>query len=237
MKKNDFGKKALAVHKKLKGKVEIRPKAKVTNKADLSVYYTPGVAAVSSYLATHKDKLRDYTMKRNTVAVISDGSAVLGLGNIGPEGALPVMEGKAMLFKALADVDAIPIVLDTQETDEIISTIRHIAPAFGGINLEDIAAPQCFEVERRLHEVLDIPVMHDDQHGTAIISGAGLINAARILGKNLKDLKVVVSGAGASAIACAKFAELLKVDREAAVEYLKNDLRMTARVAARMGVM
>ena len=230
MKKNDFGKKALAVHKKLKGKVEIRPKAKVTNKADLSVYYTPGVAAVSSYLATHKDKLRDYTMKRNTVAVISDGSAVLGLGNIGPEGALPVMEGKAMLFKALADVDAIPIVLDTQETDEIISTIRHIAPAFGGINLEDIAAPQCFEVERRLHEVLDIPVMHDDQHGTAMVVLAGLINAFKVVKKNPKKSTVVVVGAGAAGNAITslllKFGigNLIMVDSRGIVSVDRNDM-------------
>lgn len=230
MKKNDFGKKALAVHKKLKGKVEVRPKAKVTNKADLSVYYTPGVAAVSSYLATHKDKLRDYTMKRNTVAVISDGSAVLGLGNIGPEGALPVMEGKAMLFKALADVDAIPIVLDTQETDEIISTIRHIAPAFGGINLEDIAAPQCFEVERRLHEVLDIPVMHDDQHGTAMVVLAGLINAFKVVKKNPKKSTVVVVGAGAAGNAITslllKFGigNLIMVDSRGIVSVDRNDM-------------
>lgn len=209
-KKADYGKKALSVHKKLKGKVSVMPKAKVANKNDLSIYYTPGVGAVSSYLAEHKDKLREYTMKGNTVAVVSDGSAVLGLGNIGPEGALPVMEGKAMLFKALAGVDAFPIVLSTQDTEEIIRTVKHIAPVFGGINLEDIAAPQCFEIERRLRAELDIPVLHDDQHGTAMVVLAGLINAFKAAGKNPKKSTVVISGAGAAGNAIAKL--LLKFD-------------------------
>ena len=202
--KNAFGKKALAVHKKLHGKIEMRPKAPVTNRDDLSVYYTPGVGAVSSYLALHQDKLREYTIKSNTVAVISDGSAVLGLGNIGPAGALPVMEGKAMLFKALADVDAFPIVLATQDTEEIIKTIQNIAPVFGGINLEDISAPRCFEIERRLQSTLNIPVLHDDQHGTAMVVLAGLINAFKVAKKNPKKSTVVISGAGAAGNAIAK---------------------------------
>ncbi len=202
--KNDFGKKALAVHKKLHGKIEIRPKAPVRNRADLSVYYTPGVGAVSTYLASHKDELREYTMKKNTVAVISDGSAVLGLGNIGPEGALPVMEGKAMLFKALANVDAFPIVLATQDTEEIIRTVKNIAPVFGGINLEDISAPRCFEIERRLQAELDIPVLHDDQHGTAMVVLAGLISAFKAAKKDPKKSAVVISGAGAAGNAIAK---------------------------------
>lgn len=202
--KNDFGKKALAVHKKLRGKIEIQPKAPVRNRADLSVYYTPGVGAVSTHLASHKDELRDYTMKKNTVAVISDGSAVLGLGNIGPEGALPVMEGKAMLFKALANVDAFPIVLATQDTEEIIKTVKNIAPVFGGINLEDISAPRCFEIERRLQAELDIPVLHDDQHGTAMVVLAGLISAFKAAKKDPKKSAVVISGAGAAGNAIAK---------------------------------
>ncbi len=202
--KNDFGKKALAVHKKLRGKIEIQPKAPVRNRADLSIYYTPGVGAVSTHLASHKDELRDYTMKKNTVAVISDGSAVLGLGNIGPEGALPVMEGKAMLFKVLANVDAFPIVLATQDTEEIIKTVKNIAPVFGGINLEDISAPRCFEIERRLQAELDIPVLHDDQHGTAMVVLAGLISAFKAAKKDPKKSAVVISGAGAAGNAIAK---------------------------------
>ncbi len=230
MKKVDYGKKALAIHKKLRGKVEVTPKAKVRNKADLSVYYTPGVGAVSTYLAEHKDKTRDYTMKRNMVAVVSDGSAVLGLGNIGPEGALPVMEGKAMLFKALAGVDAFPIVLSTQDTEEIIRTVKHIAPGFGGINLEDIAAPRCFEIEERLRDELDIPVMHDDQHGTAMVVLAGLINAFKVVGKNPKKAKVVIAGAGAAGNAIAELlilfgvGDLLMVDSQGIICGERADL-------------
>lgn len=237
-KKIDFGKKALAVHKKLKGKVAVCPKAGVKNKADLSVYYTPGVGTVSSYLAKHKDKLRDYTMKRNTVAVVSDGSAVLGLGNIGPEGALPVMEGKAMLFKTLAGIDAFPIVLDTQDTEEIIRTVKHIAPVFGGINLEDIAAPQCFEVERRLRAELNIPVLHDDQHGTAMVVLAGLINAFRVARKDPKKSTVVVAGAGAAGNAIAKLllkfgvGDLLMIDRGGIVSQDRKDMNPFKQVLA-----
>jgi malate dehydrogenase (oxaloacetate-decarboxylating) len=230
MKKTDFGKKALAVHKKLHGKISVVPKASVKSKADLAVYYTPGVGTVSTYLAEHKDKLRDYTMKRNTVAVVSDGSAVLGLGNIGPEGALPVMEGKAMLFKALAGIDAFPIVLSTQDDEEIIRTVKHIAPVFGGINLEDIAAPRCFEIERRLQEELDIPVMHDDQHGTAMVVLAGLINAFKVVGKHSKKSKVVIAGAGAAGNAIAELlilfgvGDLLMVDSQGIICGERADL-------------
>ncbi|MEP7162241.1 MAG: NADP-dependent malic enzyme [Candidatus Moraniibacteriota bacterium] len=197
-KKKDYGKLALAIHKKLRGKIAVMPKAAVRNREDLSLYYTPGVGAVSSYVALHKDKTREYTMKGNTVAVVSDGSAVLGLGNIGPEGALPVMEGKAMLFKTLAGVDAIPIVLATQDTEAIIATVKNIAPGFGGINLEDIAAPRCFEIEARLQKELVIPVMHDDQHGTAMVVLAGLINATKVAKKKLSSCRIVISGAGAA---------------------------------------
>jgi malate dehydrogenase (oxaloacetate-decarboxylating) len=206
--KNDNAKKALALHKKLGGKIRIMPAAPVRNKVDLSLVYTPGVAAVSSFVAKNPKLAREYTMKGRTVAVISDGSAVLGLGNIGPLGALPVMEGKAVLFKTFANVDAVPIVLDTQEIGEIVNTIIRIAPAFGGINLEDISAPRCFEIERRVIEALDIPVMHDDQHGTAIVVLAGLINAYKVVGKKIEKSKIVISGAGAAGTAIAKLLHL-----------------------------
>lgn len=197
----DVSKKALALHKKLGGKLRINPAAPIKNRADLSLVYTPGVGAVSTYVAKNKDKAREYTMKGRTVAVISDGSAVLGLGNIGALGALPVMEGKAALFKTFADIDAVPIVLDTQEPDEIVETVVRIAPAFGGINLEDFAAPKCFDIERRIIERLNIPVMHDDQHGTAIVVLAGLINALKVVKKKMSDVRIVVSGAGAAGAA------------------------------------
>jgi malate dehydrogenase (oxaloacetate-decarboxylating) len=206
--KNTNSKKALALHKKLGGKIRIVPAAPVRNRVDLSLVYTPGVAAVSSFIAKNPKLAREYTMKGRTVAVISDGSAVLGLGNIGPYGALPVMEGKAVLFKTFADIDAVPIVLATQEVGEIVNTIIRIAPAFGGINLEDISAPRCFEIERRVIEALDIPVMHDDQHGTAIVVLAGLINAYKVVGKKMEKSKIVISGAGAAGTAIAKFLQL-----------------------------
>lgn len=202
--KKNYAKLALALHKKLRGKVEITPKVPVMNKEDLAVVYTPGVGAVSSHLATHPKEAAMYTMKGNTVAVVSDGSAVLGLGNIGPEAALPVMEGKAMLFKSLAGVDAFPIVLATQDTDEIVETVKRIAPGFGGINLEDIAAPRCFEIERRLQDALNIPVMHDDQHGTAMVVLTGFINALKVVKKKKEDVWIVISGAGAAGQAIAE---------------------------------
>jgi malate dehydrogenase (oxaloacetate-decarboxylating) len=194
---------ALAAHKKMKGKLEVVSKGKLKTKDDWSTMYTPGVAAVSSHLAKKPDEARLYTMKGNMVAVVSDGSAVLGLGNIGPLGALPVMEGKCAIFKEMAGVDAFPIVLDTQDTEEIISIVKAIAPGFGGINLEDIAAPRCFEIEERLKAELDIPVFHDDQHGTAIVVLAGLINAAKVVEKKLEKMRVVIVGAGAAGRAIA----------------------------------
>tara|TARA_B100000508_G_scaffold133732_1_gene123862 strand:+ start:2419 stop:3576 length:1158 start_codon:yes stop_codon:yes gene_type:complete len=202
-KKPDYNKQALELHKKLHGKIEVRSKGKLKSKTDWSTMYTPGVGAVSSYLSKKPKDARNYTMKRNTVAVVSDGSAVLGLGNIGAVAALPVMEGKAAIFKEMADIDALPIVLDTQEPEDIIRTVKNIASGFGGINLEDIAAPKCFEIEERLKAELDIPVMHDDQHGTAVVVLAGLINAAKVVEKKLKDMRVVIVGAGAAGRAIA----------------------------------
>jgi len=184
--KPDYNRLALELHKKLKGKITIAPKGKLKTKTDWSTMYSPGVGAVSAHLAKHPKDAREYTMKRNMVVVVSDGSAILGLGNLGPIAALPVMEGKCAIFKAMADVDAFPIVLDTQEPEEIIAAVKAIAPGFGGINLEDIAAPKCFEIEERLKAELDIPVMHDDQHGTAIVVLAGLINASKVVKKRLK---------------------------------------------------
>lgn len=210
--KKDYNKLALALHKKLKGKLEVVPKAALLTRDDWSTMYTPGVGAVSSHLAKKPKEAREYTIKRNTVAVVSDGSAVLGLGNLGPLGALPVMEGKCAIFKAMAGVDAFPIVLDTQDPEEIIKIVKAIAPTFGGINLEDIAAPQCFHIEERLKAELDIPVMHDDQHGTAIVVLAGLINASKVVGKKLEKLKVVVVGAGAAGTAVAKLLCEAKVE-------------------------
>lgn len=202
-KRKDYNKLALALHKKLRGKLEVVSKGKFKNKDDWSTMYSPGVGAVSAHLYKKPQDARLYTTKRNSVAVVSDGSAVLGLGNIGPIGALPVMEGKAAIFKEMADVDAWPIVLDTQDTEEIIQTVKAIAPGFGGVNLEDIAAPRCFEIEERLKQELDIPVFHDDQHGTAIVVLAGLINAAKVVEKKLEKMRVVIVGAGAAGRAVA----------------------------------
>ena len=199
--KKDVAKNAIALHKKLGGKIRTVPSAPVRNRADLSLVYTPGVAAVSTLVANNPKLAREYTIKGRMVAVISDGSAVLGLGNIGALGALPVMEGKAALFKTFGNVDAVPIVLDTQDVDEVVKTVCHIAPAFGGINLEDFAAPNCFEIERRIIEALDIPVMHDDQHGTAIVVLAGLLNALKVVRKKLGTAHIVISGAGAAGTA------------------------------------
>jgi malate dehydrogenase (oxaloacetate-decarboxylating) len=230
MKKPDVGKKALALHKKLKGKLRISAAARVKNRADLSLVYTPGVAAVSTYLAVHPEKAGEYTMKGRMVAVVSDGSAVLGLGNIGPYGALPVMEGKCALFKEFAGVDAVPIVLTTQDPDKIVETVMNIAPAFGGINLEDIGAPKCFDIERRLVEKLDIPVMHDDQHGTAIVVLAALLNAAKVVKKDLRSLKAVVLGAGAAGTAITKLlllaglTHVVVVDSKGILHHGRNDL-------------
>ena len=197
-------KKILAAFMKQGARVETKARVKLAGKKDFSLWYTPGVAVASMHLAKHPEDTWKMSVKKNSVAIISDGSAVLGLGNIGPYGALPVMEGKALIFKAKANVDAWPIVLDTQDPDEIVRTVKAIAPAFGGINLEDISAPKCFDIERRLIEELDIPVMHDDQHGTAIVVLAGLTNAAKVVKKDRKKLRVVISGAGAAGTAVAK---------------------------------
>lgn len=188
----------------LGGKIEVNSKMALRTRDDLSMAYTPGVARVCRAIAQDPERAFNLTIKRNTVAVVSDGTAVLGLGDIGPRAAMPVMEGKAMLFKEFANVDAFPICLDTKDTEEIIQSVKNLAPGFGGINLEDISAPRCFEIEERLKEELDIPVFHDDQHGTAVVVLAALINSLKITGKKMEDLKVVVNGVGASGVACAK---------------------------------
>jgi len=199
----DYFKESLFLHKQLKGKISVQSKFTVRTKEDLSLVYSPGVAAPCLEIAAKPETVYDYTMKGNTVAIVTDGSAVLGLGNIGAAAAIPVMEGKAMLFKRFAQINAFPICLDTQDTQEIIDTVRRIAPVFGGINLEDISAPRCLEIESALQD-LGIPVFHDDQHGTAVVVLAGLINAAKVVGKSLTDLKVVINGAGAAGIAIAR---------------------------------
>ena len=200
----DIKKLALDKHYDWKGKIEVISRTKVSDSEALSTAYTPGVAEPCKVIADDKEAAYTYTMKANTVAVISDGSAVLGLGNIGPYAAMPVMEGKAVLFKEFGGVNAVPICLDTQDTEEIIKTITYLAPGFGGINLEDISAPRCFEIEERLKQILDIPVFHDDQHGTAIVVLAGIINALKVVGKSKESCKVVVNGAGSAGIAITK---------------------------------
>lgn len=194
---------SIQLSQKIGGKIEVKSKIKLSKK-NLSVLYTPGVAEVAKAIFENKNLIKKYTIKKNSVAIVSDGSAVLGLGNIGPEGALPVMEGKALLFSEIAGVDAFPLVLATQDTEEIIQTVKNIAPAFGGINLEDISAPRCFEIEKRLQKELDIPVFHDDQHGTAIVVLAGLINALKVVRKKIEKIKIVISGCGAAGVAIAK---------------------------------
>ena len=196
--------KALELHEKLQGKLETVSKTPVRTREDLALVYTPGVAEPCKVIAKDPAAAYTYTMKANTVAVVSDGSAVLGLGNIGPKAAMPVMEGKAVLFKEFGGVNAVPICLDTQDTEEIIKAVTWLAPAFGGINLEDISAPRCFEIEERLKETLDIPVFHDDQHGTAIVVLAGIINALKVTGKKKEDCRVVVNGAGSAGVAITK---------------------------------
>ncbi len=195
---------ALKLHSEKRGKIEIALKVPIRNLADLNLAYTPGVAEPCKEIAKNPDDAYVYTNRGNMVAVVTDGSAVLGLGNLGPLGAMPVMEGKAALFKSFANVDAFPICLDTNDVDEIVATVKHIAPSFGGVNLEDISAPRCFEIERRLVEELDIPVFHDDQHGTAIVVLAALYNALRVVKKDIKDIRVVINGIGAAGSAIAR---------------------------------
>lgn len=215
----DTAQESLELHKSWRGKIETTPKMDIESRHDLACAYTPGVAEPCKVIAEDPDAAFDFTIKANTVAVVTDGSAVLGLGNIGPRAALPVMEGKAALFKRFGGIDAFPICLDTQDADEIVETCIRIAPAFGGINLEDISAPRCFEIERRLNDALDIPVFHDDQHGTAIVVLSGVINALRLTGKSKETSRVVVNGAGSAGIAIAKlllsygFEHLTLVDR------------------------
>jgi malate dehydrogenase (oxaloacetate-decarboxylating) len=227
----DYSKLSLKKHKKCKGKIAISSKfGQIKNKDDLSIAYTPGVAAVSTLLGQHPELSKDYSIKNNTVAVVSDGSAVLGLGNIGPYGALPVMEGKALLFKEFANIDAFPIVLETQDPDEIINIVKNIAPGFGGINLEDFSAPNCFYIENKLKEILDIPVMHDDQHGTAIVVLAALINAIKLSKKETKDIKIIICGAGAAGTAVTNllhlygFKHILLVDSKGIICKCRNGL-------------
>lgn len=200
----DYNKAALEMHESHKGKIEVVSKVQVKTRDDLSTAYTPGVAEPCRKIRDNKEDVYRYTAKGNLVAVVSDGTAVLGLGDIGPYAAMPVMEGKSILFKEFADIDAFPICLDTKDVDEIVETVKRIAPTFGGINLEDISAPRCFEIERRLKEELDIPVFHDDQHGTAIVVSAGMLNALKLVGKKPEDVNIVINGAGSAGISICK---------------------------------
>lgn len=233
----------MQAHLNARGKLEVKSKVPLNNKHDLSLYYSPGVAAAASRLAKNPNDARLYTSRHNTVAIISDGSAVLGLGDIGPHGALPVMEGKAVLFKHFADIDGIPIVLDTKDPDEIIKTIVNIAPSFGGINLEDIAAPKCFYIEEQLKKKLKMPIMHDDQHGTAIVVLAGLINATRVTGRRLADSKIVLVGAGAAGVAIAKIInnyankpQLIALDSKGVINKKRTDLNPEKQILAGMSI-
>lgn len=222
----DFGKKALIQAKKLRGKIQVNSKITVQNREDLSVAYTPGVAAVSTEVAKNKAKAWDLTIKGNSVAVVSDGTAVLGLGDIGPEAAMPVMEGKCLLFKEFGGIDAYPIVLNTKIPDEIVQVVKAISPGFAGINLEDISAPRCFEVEEKLQDI-GIPVFHDDQHGTAVVILAALTNALKVVGKKLSEVKVVIIGAGAAGIATARIlpvGKLVMVDSKGPIYKGRPDL-------------
>jgi malate dehydrogenase (oxaloacetate-decarboxylating) len=229
----DFSDRTFLFH--LGGKIEVKSKTPVRTRDDLSMAYTPGVARVCRAIAEEPERAFNLTIKRNTVAVISDGTAVLGLGDIGPEAAMPVMEGKVMLFKEFADVDAFPICLGTKDTDEIVEIVKGMSPGFGGINLEDISAPRCFEIEERLKEELEIPVFHDDQHGTAVVALAALINSLKIVGKEMEDLKVVVNGIGASGVACTKILlsagarNIIGCDSKGIVHEEREDLNPTKR--------
>ncbi|WIF95196.1 NAD(P)-dependent malic enzyme [Caminicella sporogenes] len=223
-----YSEKSLKMHEEKRGKIEVISKVKVTNKDELSTAYTPGVAEPCRKIHENKENVYKYTSKGNLVAVVSDGTAVLGLGDIGPEAAMPVMEGKAILFKEFAGIDAFPICLDTKDVDEIVKTVKYLAPTFGGINLEDISAPRCFEIEERLKRELNIPVFHDDQHGTAIVVSAGLINALKVTNKNMEDITIVVNGPGAAGTAIVKMLinlgarDIIVCDREGII-YEGND--------------
>ena len=240
MSKKDYAALSIEAHKKARGKISIEPKMPLDTKDDLSIAYTPGVAEPCREISKDVEKAYDYTAKGNLVAVVSDGSAVLGLGNIGPEAALPVMEGQAVLFKKFANVDAVPIVLNTQDTEEIITAVKAIAPTFGGINLEDISAPRCFEIEERLKKELSIPVFHDDQHGTAIVTLAGMFNACKLTGRKLKDLKVVINGAGAAGVAIvnllfeAGVKEVIMCDSRGIIHNGRTDLNDTKKKMSKL---
>lgn len=227
---DDVYKKALELHRKHRGKLEIKSKVPLKNAADLSLAYTPGVAEISRAIGKNKNDAYVYTIKQNSVAVVSDGSAILGLGNLGAAAAIPIMEGKAILFKELAGIDAFPICLDTQDADEIVRTVKNIAPVFGGINLEDISAPRCFEIERRLRDELDIPVMHDDQWGSAVVVLAGLINSLKLHGSRKENVKVVINGAGAAGTGIAKillaygFTDITVCDSKGVISAERGDL-------------
>lgn len=239
----DYNALSLKMHEEHQGKIGIVSKVQVKTREDLSTAYTPGVAEPCRRIHAKKSDVYRYTAKKNLVAVVTDGTAVLGLGDIGPEAALPVMEGKAILFKEFADVDAFPICLDTKDTEEIIATVKRIAPGFGGINLEDISAPRCFEIERRLKEELDIPVFHDDQHGTAIVVAAGLLNALKLVGKTMEQVNIVINGAGSAGISICKLlmqfgaGNVVLVDRNGAVsideDWLNGAQRSMAEVTNR----
>lgn len=237
---NPKDKKILSAYKKAGARIETRGRVSLKTKEDIALYYTPGVGVASTHLAKHPEDVRSLSVKRNSVAVISDGSAVLGLGNIGPYGALPVMEGKALIFREFAGIDAWPIVLSTQDPDEIVRTIIAIAPGWGGINLEDIKAPECFEIEKRLIKALNIPVMHDDQHGTAIVVLAGLINAVKVVKKKITTLKVVIAGAGAAGTATAKLlraagvTDIIMVDTHGALHKKRKDLNSAKKELLRL---
>ena len=234
----DYNQLALQMHEENRGKVSVTSKVPVTNRQELSTAYTPGVAEPCRRIAADRNEVYRYTAKGNLVAVVSDGTAVLGLGDIGPEAAMPVMEGKAILFKEFADVDAFPICLATKDVDEIVRTVQLLAPTFGGVNLEDISAPRCFEIERRLKEALDIPVFHDDQHGTAIVVSAGLLNALKLVGKRMQDVSIVINGAGSAGISIARLllqfsaGNIVLVDRQGAVSVDENWLNPAQRQMA-----
>ncbi len=231
--KKDYQKLSIRAHLKSRGKIEVVGKLRLNNREDLSIAYTPGVAGPALLIARDVRKAYDLTSTKNGVAIVSDGSAVLGLGNIGPEAALPIMEGKAVLFKRFAGIDGFPIVLGTQDTEEIIAAVKAIAPTFGGINLEDISAPRCFEIEKRLIKELSIPVMHDDQHGTAVVVLAGLINALKIIKKKKESVKVIINGAGAAGIAITKliylygFKNIIVCDSAGVINKKRKDLNST----------
>lgn len=237
---NPKEKKILSAYKKAGARIETKGRVSLKTKQDIALYYTPGVGVASTHLAKHPEDARKLSVKRNSVAVISDGSAVLGLGNIGPYGALPVMEGKALIFREFAGIDAWPIVLSTQDPDEIVRTIIAIAPGWGGINLEDIKAPECFEIEKRLIKALDIPVMHDDQHGTAIVVLAGLLNAAKVVKKKFATVRIVIAGAGAAGTAIAKLlhaagvTDIVMVDTHGALHKKRADLNSSKKELVRL---